>query len=370
MSASDTTDNIKKSRSSRSSGTRDKSEENPDDSIVDPICPEVYIGNTTKPRIKGTRLTSTCLVSQCLAKGPEIYIDDTDDLTLPYYDFITVEDALADSTLSAGTRFDMTTNATSRINIQYGSWGTPESQIPDNCSEKWTECDRWLEQSDYWPSIDRTGLVMFDVEHWNESSIDRMVRDGKKIGVCKNFVSAFTMTAINGVMLTIRVNFNGSTCEGREIPPKVKAVLENPLIHKQMFGVLGDVESLKMMKIHVQNWADTGRILVGADPQPDKQDPKSGKVYAADWHRSPVNFHYAGRATNSIRVAKVVTSSRTSSSTGQRTCTSTTSTTVMSRGPPYSESRRKPYSPGEVHNRRMYSVGSIFGTTFTEAWVV
>lgn len=148
VSASDTTDNIKKSRSSRSSGTRDKSEENPDDSIVDPICPEVYIGNTTKPRIKGTRLTSTCLVSQCLAKGPEIYIDDTDDLTLPYYDFITVEDALADSTLSAGTRFDMTTNATSRINIQYGSWGTPESQIPDNCSENGQNAtDGWNNQT-------------------------------------------------------------------------------------------------------------------------------------------------------------------------------------------------------------------------------
>jgi hypothetical protein len=293
-------DRSKKARSVTSSTVED-----PDDSIVDPLCPEVYIGKVSKTHHKSEKTTSTCLVKQCLAKGPEYYHDDVDNPALPYYDTMTVEEAFISSSLAAGTRFDMTKFAKTRINILYREWGTLTSTIPEYCSASWAQCDRWLEQLDYWPATTRVGLVMFDCEHWSEASVDKMVKErGLKKSTVKNYISAFTMCAINGVMLTIRVNYDGNGCQGKLIPPKVKAILQDPLIRKQMFGIGHDINALKCLDINVRNWADTGRLMIGADPQPDAIDPKSGKAFAAEWHRCPVAFHYAGRNNNSTLIPR------------------------------------------------------------------
>jgi hypothetical protein len=216
---------------------------------------------------------------------------------------MTVTEALIACTLTAGTRFDMTRQARSRINVQYGEWGEPAGTLPDYCSNSWNECDRWLETTMFWPSIEGVGMVLFDCEHWSEREIDRMVRDGQNKGRCKNYVTAFTLCAFNGVMLTIRVNWNGKKCEGRKIPPKIIKILEDHQIRKQMFGIGGDVTALEWLDITVINWADTSRLMVATDTQPNKQDPKSGKNHAAEWHRCPVAFHYGPhRVEHSTRV--------------------------------------------------------------------
>jgi hypothetical protein len=162
-------------RAKKTRSTSRISEEEQDESILESECPDAYRGHTSRPRAKGARKTTLCHIAQCLARGPDLVEDEADDITLQFYDTMTVTEALIACTLTAGTRFDMTRQSRSRINIQYGEWGEPAMALPDYCSNSWNECDHWLETTMFWPSIQGVGMVLFDCEHWSEREIDRMV---------------------------------------------------------------------------------------------------------------------------------------------------------------------------------------------------
>jgi hypothetical protein len=101
-------ENIRNDRTKKTRSTSRISEEDQDESILESECPDAYRGHTSRPRAKGARKTTLCHIAQCLARGPDLVEDEADDITLPFYDTMTVTEALTACTLTAGTRFDMT----------------------------------------------------------------------------------------------------------------------------------------------------------------------------------------------------------------------------------------------------------------------
>jgi hypothetical protein len=249
-------------------------------------CPEFIEGHLSYaaplPFITPKR---TCREPVCLARQSWFEYTDYDDIEHHYYDTKTREQATRDSTMLQGTTYDLTVEArTTRKIYVYGSSGAKTNNVTTN----WLRLRNALISVGFFKSIAGTSQVSVDLEGFTTRALESYVKSGNlDKSVWKNAFTVLHMAAPNGVIVQVRVIWDGQEARGQRIPFELTEILKDVRIRKIGFGLDKDAVKLASVGIKMESVCDMANIVLMAWPQMEAREPKTGKMFVSKMLQSP-----------------------------------------------------------------------------------
>jgi hypothetical protein len=217
----------------------------------------------------------TCRELICLARQSWFEYTDYDDIEHHYYDTKTREQATRDSSMLLGTTYDLTVEGRHARKIYvFGSSGAKTNNMNTN----------WMRLRDiligFFSSIAGTGAVSVDLEGFTTRALRSYVESEElEEEVWKQAFTVIHMAAPNGVLVQVRVVWDGQTTNGQRIPFELSNILKDPSIRKISFGIKKDADKLASVGIVMKSVCDMADIVLMAWPQMDQEAPKTGKMF-------------------------------------------------------------------------------------------
>jgi hypothetical protein len=227
----------------------------------------------------------TCREPICLARQSWFEYTDYDDIEHHYYDTKTREQATRDSSMLLGTTYDLTIEGRHARKIYvFGS----SSSKTNNATTNWMRLRDILISIGFFSSIAGAGMVSVDLEGFTTRAMRSYVESEElEDEVWKKAFTVIHMAAPNGVVIQVRVVWDGQTAHGQRIPFELTKILKDPSIRKIGFGIRKDTEKLASVGIVMESVCDMADIVLMAWPQMDKLEPKTGKMFVRKMLDSP-----------------------------------------------------------------------------------
>jgi hypothetical protein len=184
-----------------------------------------------------------------------------------------------------GTTYDLTVEGrTTRKIYVFGS----SNERTNNVTTNWLRLREILMSVGFFSSIAGTATVSVDLEGFTTRALQSYVESGD-LGesVWKNAFTVLHMGAPNGVVIQVRIVWDGQEHHGQRIPFELSNILKDPSIRKIGFGIKKDKEKLASVGIIMESICDMADLVLMAWPQMDKKDPKTGKMFVKKMLNSP-----------------------------------------------------------------------------------
>jgi hypothetical protein len=234
-----------------------------------------------------------CKEPLCLARRTWFHTFEYEDADTEYYATKTMAQALVDSSMAEGTTYDLTPtlNVYKKI-YTLGKVGKSMARV----SPTWGYLKPQVIASDFYESCITGGRVTLDLEKYLPEALACYAQRERLSK--KDQSHAFTvvhMGAPNGVIVQIRMLFDGKQYHGQNIPPMLGDLLKNKGVQKFGFGVVDDVEHLRVAGFEVNTVCDLHSVVLMLWPQLELARPKTSKWFVKEKLRSPCPIYKAGQ---------------------------------------------------------------------------
>jgi hypothetical protein len=189
-------------------------------------------------------------------------------------------DALVDCKMLPGSTYNVSQYAKSRQIFILNK----TNKVKPNVSMDWTEIRRLMGQASFFQSCKCGSRVSMDTEGFTVRALRGYAKSERLTS--EEQENAFTVLHLcppNGVMIQIRVLFDGRTVHGLEVPWEIRNILKNKGIRKIGFAIEGDVKKLAAMPepINVRSTCNLHHVILMLWPQPEAypNQPKMGKWF-------------------------------------------------------------------------------------------
>jgi hypothetical protein len=257
-------------------------------------CPDFFEGHKSYPAHEGALNTPPfdCTESLCVARQTWFRFGEYEDMDTQYYDTKTMGDALVDCKMLPGSTYDGSWYAKSRQIFILGK----TNKVEPNVSMDWAEIRKLMAQASFFQSCKCGGRVSMDTEGFTVRALRGYAKSERLTSEeQENAFTVLHLCAPNGVMIQIRVLFDGRTVHGLEVPREIRNILKNKGIRKIGFGIEGDVKKLAAMPepINVRSACNLHHVVLMLWPQPEAypKQPKTGKWFVKRQLQAPCGLY-------------------------------------------------------------------------------
>jgi hypothetical protein len=257
-------------------------------------CPDFFEGHKSYPAHEGALNMPPfdCTESLCVARQTWFRFGEYEDMDTQYYDTKTMGDALVDCKMLPGSTYDGSWYAKSRQIFILGK----TNKVEPNVSMDWAEIRKLMAQASFFQSCKCGGRVSMDTEGFTVRALRGYAKSERLTSEeQENAFTVLHLCAPNGVMIQIRVLFDGRTVHGLEVPREIRNILKNKGIRKIGFGIEGDVKKLAAMPepINVRSACNLHHVVLMLWPQPEAypKQPKTGKWFVKRQLQAPCGLY-------------------------------------------------------------------------------
>ena len=233
-------------------------------------CPDALDGRVMYSVPEATRrIPSHCNYPMCAIRNPGFSYEEHENAEDKFARW-TLKEVKERAVMSSGAFIMMRRRRMNTVNFGY-----------QNCLS-WKLAEKQLEKYRFFETIEETGIVSMDLEHWPDSDAKRKQLTTEEKA---RAISVITFMDYNGTMLQWGLRYDGRNDPLSPIPDRLSKLIGDSAIFKIGFGALGDFDRLVASRLFltITPGCDMANLVLFMFPQKHRpaETIKTGKTYAA-----------------------------------------------------------------------------------------
>ena len=233
-------------------------------------CPDALDGRVmySVPEVT-RRIPSHCNYPMCAIRNPGFTYEEHENAEMKFTRW-TLQEVMERAVMSSGPFIMMRRRKMQTVNFGY-----------QNCMS-WKLVEKQLEKHRFFETIEETGIVAMDLEHWPDADAKRKLLTKEEKA---RAISVITFMDYNGTLLQWGLRYDGRNDPVAPIPERLSRLIGDSAVFKIGFGALGDFDRLVASRLFttVTPGCDMANLVLFMFPQKYRPAEKirTGKTYAA-----------------------------------------------------------------------------------------